>query len=375
MPMNGMHPPARVEATQRWGSSQNSDSDSDSGCSNIAIYERTIIPLRIRPDQLAKTIYRRPITAQSVAIPLPPNTRPVRLQTKPKAPLQARPHDRRPTTVEDSDIENDDPLQTHPKGWILIIDDSDDSESQRDRRPLDEDETTSNDQPRTNGANGTYVGGVTQLSSQNRPQHPYAQHGRGPSESSANMDPSSATSSDWNTGGAGMTYGSHPYVRDPRSSSFGASGPLLRSPQIYQGGGVYDDYKPKVMFNLGSIPPRGRDNGLDSFANTPLFYSNSGQSPSNTTNPPISASNHNFAFAKIKVFHSSTDQPIAIRVTPGIMLRQLMKRVRERLRVDVQVLKYHGRMADFPGVWLDILDDVDLKSWMASADKLVLYAE
>ena len=259
-------------------------------------------------------------------------------------------------------------------------------EPQRDRRPLDEYETPFDDQPRTNGTNGTYMGGVTQFSSQNRPVHPYAQHGRGPSEMSADVvDRSSATSSEWNTGGTGMTYGGHPYVRDQhmsRTSSFGTGSPggLLRSPQVYQGGGGYNDYPPSKPNNPGSIPPIPRDNGRDSSANTasPLFYSNPGQSPSNTTNPPISASNHNTAFVKIKIFHSSTDELIAIRVSPRVVLGQLMEKVRERLGSDVEGLKYRDGQAGGgggPGGWVDIRNDVDLKSWMASGDKLVLYAE
>ena len=39
--------------------------------------------------------------------------------------LQARPHDRWLTTVEDSDIENDDLLETHLKGWGPVTDDPD----------------------------------------------------------------------------------------------------------------------------------------------------------------------------------------------------------------------------------------------------------
>ena len=259
-------------------------------------------------------------------------------------------------------------------------------EPQRDRRPLDEYETPFDDQPRTNGTNGTYMSGVTQLSSQNRPQHPYAQHGRVQSESSPDVDRSSAASSDWNTVGPGMTYGGHPYGRDQhmsRTSSFGAGSPggMLRSPQIYQGGGGYNDYptsKPNIALNTGSMPPIPRDNGRDSSANTRSYYSNPGQSPSNTSNPPISASNPNTAFVKIKIFHSSTDELIAIRVSPRVVLGQLMEKVRERLGSDVEGLKYRDGQAGGgggPGGWVDILNDVDLKSWMASGDKLVLYAE
>jgi len=261
-------------------------------------------------------------------------------------------------------------------------------EPERDRRPPNEYDTPYDDQSRANGTNGSYVGGVTQLSSQNRPQHPYALHGRDQSGSSAGVDRSSAASSDWNTGGTGLTYGSHPYGRDPHmsgASSFGAASPggLLRSPPIYQGGGGFNDYppsKPGSVLNSpnpGPIPPIPRETGRDSSANTSSFYS-SPHTPLNTTNPPISASNPNTAFVKIKIFHSSTDELIAIRVSPRVLLGQLMDKVRERLGSDIEALKYRDGQAGGgggPGGWVDILNDVDLKSWMASGDKLVLYAE
>ena len=262
-------------------------------------------------------------------------------------------------------------------------------EPEGDRRLLNEYDTAYDDRPRTNGTNGAYMSRVTQLSSQNRPQHPYALHGRGQSGSSTGVDRSSASSSDWNTSGSGMAYGSHPYGRDLHmsgTSSFGAASPggLLRSPPIYQGGGGYNDYptsKPGSVLNSpnpGSVPPMPRETGRDSSANTSSFYSNPGQPPSNTNNPPISASNSNTAFVKIKIFHSSTDELIAIRVSPRVILGQLMDKVRERLGSDIEGLKYRDGQAGGgggPGGWVDILNDADLKSWMASGDKLVLYAE
>jgi bud emergence protein 1 len=258
------------------------------------------------------------------------------------------------------------------------------TEPERDRRPLNEYDPAYDDQSRMNGS---YIGGAsgfTQFSSQNRPQHPYAQYGREQSGSSASVDRSSAASSDWNTSGSGMTYGNHPYGREP--SSFGAASPggLLRSPPIYQGGGGYNDYSSSTPVSAlnsphpGSMPPMPHDNGHDLSINTSSLYSNHGQSPSNTTNPPISASNPNTAFVKIKIFHSSTDELIAIRVSPRVMLTQLMEKVRERLGSDIEGLQYRDGQAGGgggPGGWVNILSDADLKSWMASGDKLVLYAE
>lgn len=81
---------------------------------------------------------------------------------------------------------------------------------------------------------------------------------------------------------------------------------------------------------------------------------------------------------KIKIFHSSTDELIAIRVSPRVSLNQLMGKVRERLGPDVANIKYRDGMAagsGGTGHFADILDDAELREWMTSGDKLVLYAE
>jgi bud emergence protein 1 len=290
----------------------------------------------------------------------------------------------------DRDIENE--VEMEPEDDYVMPNAADygyyEREPETDRIPLHEYDMMHDDQPRTNGSNGSYMG-VTELSSQNRPQHPYAQHGRRPSGSSTGggqVDRSSAASSEWNTGG---TYSGHPYGRDHHTSgnsSFGAASPggVLRSPPVYQGRVGYNDHSNSKHGstldspNLGSMPPMPRDDGRDSSANTSSFYSNPGQPPLNTTNPPISASNPNTAFVKIKIFHSSTDELIAIRVSPRVALQQLMDKVRERLGSDIEGIKYRDGQAGGgggPGGWVDIFDDIDLKKWVASGDKLVLYAE
>ena len=78
-----------------------------------------------------------PALPRWTTIPLPPEKRSVRFQRKPKAPLQARPHDRWLTTVEESDIENDHPPQTHLKGWLPVIEDIEDADdSDIENEPL-----------------------------------------------------------------------------------------------------------------------------------------------------------------------------------------------------------------------------------------------
>ena len=301
MLMNEMHPPTRVEATQRWISPQNSDSDTD----KLRGWQTQAETEQLRPSPLPGA----PPVARFLPVPPSPPT----MHTPPTfatmGPLTIRP-----------------PLPPH---WPPVIDGPDTkngTELQRDRRSLDEYNTTSDDQTKTDG---TYLSGVTHLSSQNRPQHPYTQHERRLSYWPADVDLSSATSSVWKIGGTGMTNSGHPYVRDyhmSRTSPFGAGSPghQLRSPQIYQGG---------VLIT---------------------------------------------AFAKIKIFRSSTDEWITVRVSPRVVLGQLMKNVGERLGSDVKSLKYHDGQArgwGGPGEWVDILNDVDLKSWMASTDELALYTE
>ena len=143
MPLNGMHPPARVEATRRWIPPQNSDSDSDSGDSNVAVVsgpregrqtadklrewqaraetERlrlSLLPggprfLQAPPSPLTvhtpptptialeNIMYRPvlPIVPQWTPIPLLYVLPPVSLQAKPKVPLQARPYEPWPPAV------------------------------------------------------------------------------------------------------------------------------------------------------------------------------------------------------------------------------------------------------------------------------------
>ena len=78
--------------------------------------------------------YALPDTFSRPLIPLPRGPPPLRLRKRPlKAPLQARPHDRRSTM-----IENDSPLQTRLHGLGLrLFDDSDDSDdSDIENEPL-----------------------------------------------------------------------------------------------------------------------------------------------------------------------------------------------------------------------------------------------
>ncbi|THH18027.1 hypothetical protein EW146_g2898 [Bondarzewia mesenterica] len=92
-------------------------------------------------------------------------------------------------------------------------------------------------------------------------------------------------------------------------------------------------------------------------------------------NPPISANNPQTAFIKIKIFDRVSDDLIAIRVHPRVTHEQLMDKVQSRLGGKVARLSYResieGRGEDF----VAIEQDTDLRLWLESTEKHVLYAD
>ncbi|KAF8324463.1 uncharacterized protein EI90DRAFT_3129928 [Cantharellus anzutake] len=82
------------------------------------------------------------------------------------------------------------------------------------------------------------------------------------------------------------------------------------------------------------------------------------------------------AFLKVKIFHSSTDDLIAIRVSPRVTYQQLLSKVRDRLGADVTELKYRNERSATRGEkgLTSIHGDNELKEWVARNSKLVLYA-
>jgi bud emergence protein 1 len=93
---------------------------------------------------------------------------------------------------------------------------------------------------------------------------------------------------------------------------------------------------------------------------------------SNLNTPPISAANPQTAFVKIKIFDRVADDLIAIRVHPRVTHAELMEKVQSRLGGDVTNLRYRDSVTnDFVG--LD--SDEDLRFWMDSTDKHVLFAD
>ena len=121
-----------------------------------------------------------------------------------------------------------------------------------------------------------------------------------------------------------------------------------------------------------------RSNGHDhddNLGNDRLSQPSRSQSQSNATrlnSPPISATNPQTAFVKIKIFDSVTDDLIAIRVHPRVTHTQLMEKITSRLGGGVKNLKYRESSG---GAFVELLNDVELKTWMESTERHVLYAD
>lgn len=102
---------------------------------------------------------------------------------------------------------------------------------------------------------------------------------------------------------------------------------------------------------------------------------NRSRSHSNATrvnSPPISATNSQPAFVKIKIFDSITEDLIAIRVHPRVTHTQLMEKIQSRLGAGVKNLKYRESTS---GLFVELLDDDELREWLESTDRHVLYAD
>ena len=89
-------------------------------------------------------------------------------------------------------------------------------------------------------------------------------------------------------------------------------------------------------------------------------------------NPPISATNPNAAFLKIKIFDRVSDDLVAIRVHPKVTHAQLMDKVQARLGGNVLALRYRDSLSN---EFLPLEGDGDLRQWLDSTDRHVLYAE
>ena len=100
--------------------------------------------------------------------------------------------------------------------------------------------------------------------------------------------------------------------------------------------------------------------------------SRSGSLGNALTSPPISASNPNAAYVKIKVLDHVTQEIIALRVHPLVTHEQLMDKVRQRLGSDVERLAFRHSMEN---KYVPVDDDQALSDWLSTTDKHVLYAD
>ncbi|KII95911.1 hypothetical protein PLICRDRAFT_129977 [Plicaturopsis crispa FD-325 SS-3] len=128
---------------------------------------------------------------------------------------------------------------------------------------------------------------------------------------------------------------------------------------------------PRWPENSASSPGSMRSSQAPSIA--PSGRSRSGSTAtSNLNNPPISASNTNTAFIKIKIFDQITDDLIAIRVHPMVTHAELIEKVQARLGGDVVHLRYRDSITNG---WVEVDRDDELREWLDTAEKHVLYAE
>ena len=104
----------------------------------------------------------------------------------------------------------------------------------------------------------------------------------------------------------------------------------------------------------------------------PSAVTRSHSNAAKVNSPPISATNPQPAFIKIKIFDSTTEDLIAIRAHPRVTHNQLMEKVKSRLGEGVKQLKYRESKG---GIFVEIFDDEGLGSWIGSTDKHILYAE
>lgn len=92
-------------------------------------------------------------------------------------------------------------------------------------------------------------------------------------------------------------------------------------------------------------------------------------------NPHISANNSQTAFIKIKIFDRISNDLIAIRVHPLVTHEQLMDKVQTHLGGQVGKLSYRDSVSGRSDGFIALEQDDDLRSWLESTEKHVLYAD
>lgn len=95
------------------------------------------------------------------------------------------------------------------------------------------------------------------------------------------------------------------------------------------------------------------------------------QSSATLNTPSISATNLQTAFVKIKIYDSVSDELVAIRVHPQVTHSQLMDKVQTRLGANVARLRYR----DSVGSMIGLDTDEELRRWLDSTERLILYSD
>ena len=103
-----------------------------------------------------------------------------------------------------------------------------------------------------------------------------------------------------------------------------------------------------------------------------MSQSGSHSNAAELNSPPISATNPQTAFVKIKVFDATMEDMVAIRVHPRVTYAQLIEKVQNRLGAGVKNLKYRESRR---GPFLELSDDEGLRAWIEATERHVLYAD
>ncbi|KAF8312809.1 hypothetical protein DL93DRAFT_1223265 [Clavulina sp. PMI_390] len=120
-----------------------------------------------------------------------------------------------------------------------------------------------------------------------------------------------------------------------------------------------------------ALPPTASSNTSQAPPSTGRSTHSSGHSRSHSQSQSISTAQ----FLKVKIFHSSTDDLIAIRVSPRVTHLQLLEKIRDRLGADVTELRFEPESSAGRGKEkILIRDDEDLREWVSGNARLVLYA-
>ncbi|KZV73564.1 hypothetical protein PENSPDRAFT_552279, partial [Peniophora sp. CONT] len=136
-------------------------------------------------------------------------------------------------------------------------------------------------------------------------------------------------------------------------------------------------HRPQQSQSYGNGNGNGRDSAYSSASSGsrwPDSQSTHATSPSSSADeaPPISASNANPAFIKIKIFDRAQDDLIALRVHPRVGLAELVGKAGQRLGGEVRGLSYKDVGS---GGFVALNADGELRAWIEKGERFVLYAD